>query len=122
MALVCPAVSAPMNSQFFFDDGGRADGVFHQVVIDLDAPVLQKPAQCGAVMNEVSQRFAHVALRQMAAAFEEVPAPALQAEQDRTALRGAHGVAQGGVGFGCAQAGFDGVEQLPKEISGSRLY
>ena len=92
-----------------FVGSGGADGVFHAVVVDLNASVGNEVLQFGPAVQGVGAGFAQGALWKGAApdAFQ----CGADAAQDRGALESEDGLAQLRTGIGRAQSGFDTVEQ-----------
>ncbi len=95
-----------------FADGGGADGVFDEVVVDLDAAVAEIDGEDGPLAGGVVDGLAEGTLREMAATYLESGQGALEAGDDGAALMGADGGAQAGAGAAGAQIFFDAVEML----------
>jgi hypothetical protein len=51
----------------FLSEGGGANGIFDEVIIDLDAPVLQVNFECNLLAQGIIDRLAEQALWQMEA-------------------------------------------------------
>ena len=96
---------------------GRAHGVFQQVVVDLEPPVGQEPAEALPVADDIGQRLAQLALGQDRGPQCEAPEDFAEPLENHPGFRRAHRGPQRGAGLGLAQAGFDLVEQgvLPQD-------
>ena len=53
----CPVRSKPANNQLPRPNGNRPNLVLNPVVVDRQAPVVNKPAQCHPTFQAVVQRF-----------------------------------------------------------------
>ena len=93
-------------------DRGGADGVFAEVIVDLDAAVAEIDDERGPLTEGVVDGLAEEALREMAPAEFEPGQGALEAGDDGLALMGTDGGAQAGAGTPGAQVFFDPVEVL----------
>ena len=75
-------------------DGRGANGVFDEVVVDLDAPVAPIDFQRGPLAQRIIDGLAGQTLREMASAGFEAKESVLEPREDWLALVGAHGDAQ----------------------------
>ena len=89
---------------------GRADGVFYEIIADLDSPVAEVGLEVRPLVDGVAEGFAEFALGQDGATQGEFVDEFFEALVDHVALGGADGFSQGGAGFALSQAFFDVVE------------
>lgn len=95
-----------------FSQGSGPDRVFDQIVVGLDAAVVQEHLQRRPLAQRIIDRDPERALGQLFAAGLEVQQDALQPGDDQTAFAGAHGLTQLRAGLLFPQCGLDGVEVL----------
>ncbi len=95
-----------------FTDGGGADGIFHQVIVDLDASVAQVNIQGAPLAQGVIDGLAKQALRQIEPAGFEEEQGFVQSLQDWAALVRSNCLAQIRPSLDFSQGGFDPVEML----------
>src|SRR6185437_4711939 len=87
----------------FLADGGGADGVFDQVVVDLQTTILEEDQQCGPLIEGVVDGFAHEALRQVTTDGFQSHQGTMQPSQHRSAPAGSLGLSSSGTGPRLAQ-------------------
>lgn len=86
MAERWPAWLSPINSQFFPADGGGADGVFDQVVVDLDSAIPKIDFEQSRVGQSIVDGSAHGRTRQEPASHLPPQESAADTIYDRLAL------------------------------------
>ncbi len=69
MALVCPELGLPKNRKFFFADGGGSNGVFNEVIVDLQLSILEIQVEFGPAFLGVVDCFSKVAFRKLMGLF-----------------------------------------------------
>ena len=94
----------------FGSELGGADGVFYEIVTDLDSPVAEVGLEVGPLVDGVAEGFAEFALGQDGTTQGKGVDDFFEALMDHVAFGGAHGFSQGGTGFALSQAFFDVVE------------
>lgn len=101
----------------FLAESGGANGVFHEVVVDLHAAIVHINFQGAPLAERVIQGLAQAALRQITALRLEQKQNFFEPGHDGAAFTGAPGLAQIRAGVLFAQRGFDTVEvlDLPQE-------
>lgn len=78
----------------FVANGGGANGVFDQVIVNLHPAIIEINFQRAPLAQGIFYGLTQQALRQMASAALESNQRALNAVNKEAALRGAHGLAQ----------------------------
>ena len=89
---------------------GRANRVFHKIVANFHPAIGKISFEVGPLVDGVADGFAEFALGQDGAPEGEFVDGALEPPVDHAAFAGAHGLAQGGAGFGFTQAFLDVIE------------
>ena len=87
-----------------------ADGVFYEIITDLDAPVAEVGLEVGPLVEGVAEGFSELAFGQDAAPPGQCIDEFFEALMDGAALGGSDSFSHCGAGFGFAQAFFDVVE------------
>ena len=90
---------------------GRANGVFDQVVANLDPSVARIDFEVVPLVDGVANGFAEFALGKDAAAKGKLVDHSLESAMNDAALGGAHGLAHGGSGFAFPQSRFYMIEE-----------
>src|SRR5580658_1345355 len=93
-------------------DGGGANGVFDQVVVDLQPAIFQKDGQCGPLAQGIVNGLAQETLGQVAMAGAKADESALESQHDWTAVTGSNGGAQLRSSLLFPQCRFDLIELL----------
>lgn len=114
------AARPPSSRPIPFRHLGGADGVFDEVVVDLDAAVFEVEAQRGPLAEGVVDGLAEEALGKGAAAELEGDQRSMQTDDDGTALMRAVGEAQARPGVFFTQVFFHTVKvrDLPEDPAG----
>ena len=94
----------------FGSELGGADGVFHKVVANFNSPVAKIGFEVGPLVDGVADGFAKFGLGQDGTPEGEFVDGFLESTVNHAAFGGAHGLAQGGAGFGFAQAFFNVIK------------
>ena len=89
---------------------GRTNGVFDEVVTNFYPPVTKVGFEVWPLVDGVADGFAEFTLGQDGTPEGEFVDGFLESPMDHAAFGGAHGVAQGGAGFGFAQPLLDVIE------------
>src|ERR1019366_4164480 len=106
----------------FLADGGGANGIFHQVVVDLHPTVSQINSQCVPQSQRIINGPAQGTLRQVSSADFEFCQHPLQPVHDGPALVGAHRCTQLRPGPLFTQTGFDLVKMLDLPDDPARCF
>lgn len=106
----------------FLSDGGGSDGVFDEVIVDLNSSVVEEHAEEIPIGEGVVDGHAHAAAREIATGKFEADEDAMNAEVDHAAVAGADNHSLDGTGLLVAQDRFDVVEvgDLAQEPGGAQ--
>src|SRR5277367_338347 len=94
----------------FLANGGGSNGVFDEVVVDLQSAIFQEHRQGWPLAQGIVDGLAEQALREMAMAGAKADQGAFQSLHDRPAVTGAKGGAQLRSSALRAQGGFESIE------------
>ena len=106
------------NEQLVFgSEFDRTDRVFDEIIVDFNPAVAKIGFEVGPLVDGVADGFAEFAFGQDGTPEGEFVDGLLEPPVDHAAFGGAHGLAQGGTGFGFAQAFLDVIEvgELPQD-------
>ena len=94
MALRSPACAPPKKEPVLLSEGRGAEGIFHGIVVDLDAPIAEIDAQRGPLAERVCDGLAHGALGEVAVALVPAPQGGAESFEDGSAFEAAREGAQ----------------------------
>ena len=102
-------LGCPDEEPVLFSDGGRTNGIFNEVVVDLHPSGVEINSQGGPDGQRVADGLAQIALGKELGLqdFEG----SLQAFEDGAGCRGAISLPQGGTGFSLSQQGLRTIER-----------